>query len=125
MKIQSSYIFLRNLRFHAFHGMLPQECITGNDYLVNVRIKFPLSDVFQTDCITDTISYADAYECIRREMEKPSQLLEHVAGRIGKCLIDSHPVIEEVDIEIMKINPPMGADCDGAGVELHLTNGKN
>lgn len=125
MKIQSSYIFLRNLRFHAFHGMLPQECITGNDYLVNVRIKFPLSDVFQTDCITDTISYADAYECIRREMEKPSQLLEHVAGRIGKCLIDSYPVIEEVDIEIMKINPPMGADCDGAGVELHLTNGKN
>lgn len=125
MKIQSSYIFLRNLRFHAFHGMLPQECITGNDYLVNVRIKFPLSDVFQTDCITDTISYADAYECIRREMEKPSQLLEHVAGRIGRCLIDSYPVIEEVDIEIMKINPPMGADCDGAGVELHLTNGKN
>ena len=125
MKIQSSYIFLRNLRFHAFHGMLPQECITGNDYLVNVRIKFPLSDVFQTDCITDTISYADAYECIRREMEKPSQLLEHVAGRIGKCLIDSYPVIEEVDIEIMKINPPMGADCDGAGIELHLTNGKN
>lgn len=125
MKIQSSYIFLRNLRFHAFHGMLPQECITGNDYLVNVRIKFPLSDVFQTDSIADTISYADAYECIRREMEKPSQLLEHVAGRIGKCLIDSYPVIEEVDIEIMKINPPMGADCDGAGVELHLTNGKN
>lgn len=125
MKIQSSYIFLRNLRFHAFHGMLPQESVTGNDYLVNVRIKFPLSDVFKTDCIADTISYADAYECIRREMEKPSQLLEHVAGRIGKCLIDSHPVIEEVDIEIMKINPPMGADCDGAGVELHLTNGKN
>lgn len=125
MKIQSSYIFLRNLRFHAFHGMLPQECITGNDYLVNARIKFPLSDVFQTDCITDTISYADAYECIRREMEKPSQLLEHVAGRIGKCLIDSYPAVEEVDIEIMKINPPMGADCDGAGVELHLTNGKN
>ena len=61
----------------------------------------------------------------RREMEKPSQLLEHVAGRIGRCLIDSYPVIEEVDIEIMKINPPMGADCDGAGVELHLTNGKN
>lgn len=125
MKIQSSYIFLRNLRFHAFHGMLPQECITGNDYLVTVRIKFPLSDVFQTDCIADTISYADAYECIRSEMEKPSQLLEHVAGRIGRCLINSYPVIEEVDIEIMKINPPMGADCDGAGVELHLTNGKN
>ena len=125
MKIQSSHTPLRNLRFHAFHGMLPQECITGNDYLVNVRIKFPLSDVFQTDCITDTISYADAYECIRREMEKPSQLLEHVAGRIGKCLIDSYPAVGEVDIEIMKINPPMGADCDGAGVELHLTNGKN
>ena len=125
MKIQSSYIFLRNLRFHAFHGMLPQESVTGNDYLVNVRIKFPLSDVFQTDCIADTIRYADAYECIRREMEKTSQLLEHVAGRMGKCLIDSYPVIEEVDIEIMKINPPMGADCDGAGVELHLTNGKN
>ncbi|MBD9259822.1 MAG: dihydroneopterin aldolase, partial [Prevotella sp.] len=25
---------------------------------------------------------------------------------------------------IMKVNPPFGADCDGAGIEVHLMNYK-
>ncbi len=32
MKLMSSKIYLRNVRFHAFHGVLPQERIVGNDY---------------------------------------------------------------------------------------------
>ena len=34
------------------------------------------------------------------------------------------PQIAAVDVKLIKINPPMGADCDGAGVELHLINDK-
>ena len=41
MKIQSGEIILQNLRFHAFHGVMPQERFVGNDYVLNLRISYP------------------------------------------------------------------------------------
>ena len=72
--------------------------------------------------ITDTISYADLYEVVKAEMEKPSQLLEHVALRIIKAITARWPQIGTVDLRLAKDNPPMGADCKGAGVEMHFIN---
>ena len=43
MKLMSSKIYLRNVRFHAFHGVLPQEGIVGNDYLVNLVLDYDFS----------------------------------------------------------------------------------
>jgi dihydroneopterin aldolase len=57
-------------------------------------------------------------------MAVPSNLLEHVAGRIAKAVMSAYPEILSVDIKLTKTNPPMGADCKGAGVEIHLINDK-
>ena len=78
----------------------------------------------QTDELQDTVSYADIYTLLKEEMTVPSKLLEHVAGRIGERLFAELPAIQSLDISIMKVNPPFGADCDGAGVEVHLMNYK-
>ena len=56
---------------------------------------------------------------VQREMDVPSQLLEHVAGRIAKAIVAVFPEVTSVYLELIKRNPPMGADCDGAGVEIH------
>ena len=47
----------------------------------------------------------------------------HIALReIVKELLVEFPKIKSIDIELTKLNPPMGADCVGAGVELHIKN---
>ena len=120
MKLESSYINLLGLRFHAYHGVLEQEQIVGNDYCLDVRMKYDISKAMLSDNIDDTLNYAKAYELIREEMMIPSQLLEHVAYRIGSRLIKQFPEIENIDIRLTKKNPPMGADGDGAKIELHL-----
>ena len=53
-------------------------------------------------------------------MAVPSGLIEHVAGRIGDRLFRLFPKIEKVELKIIKQNPPMGADGDGAGIEVCL-----
>lgn len=78
----------------------------------------------QTDELSGTINYAEVYELLKREMAKPSKLLEHVVGRIGDSLFAAYPSIKEIQLSVTKINPPMGADSDGAGVEVVLTNDK-
>lgn len=124
MKLMSSKIYLRNVRFHAFHGVLPQEEIVGNDYLVNLVLDYDFSSVMKTDDLQGTLNYAEVYQKVREEMAVPSKLLEHVAGRIAHRLFSDFPEIQKLQLSITKVNPPMGADSDGAGVEVVLTNDK-
>ena len=51
-------------------------------------------------------------------MALQSNLVEHVAGRIGRRVLAEFPLADNVRVEVVKLNPPMGAACDGAGVEL-------
>lgn len=124
MKLMSSKIYLRNVRFHAFHGVLPQEGIVGNDYLVNLVLDYDFSSAMETDDLQGTLNYAEVYQKVREEMVTPSKLLEHVAGRIAHRLFSDFPEIQKLQLSITKVNPPMGADSDGAGVEVVLTNDK-
>ncbi|MBF1554796.1 MAG: dihydroneopterin aldolase, partial [Prevotella pleuritidis] len=43
MQLESSHIYLRDLRFHAYHGVLPQERVIGNEYVVNVQIDYSVA----------------------------------------------------------------------------------
>lgn len=124
MKLMSSKIYLRNVRFHAFHGVLPREGIVGNDYLVNLVLDYDFSSAMKTDDLQGTLNYAEVYQKVREEMAVPSKLLEHVAGRIAHRLFSDFPEIQKLQLSITKVNPPMGADSDGAGVEVVLTNDK-
>lgn len=124
MKLMSSKIYLRNVRFHAFHGVLAQEGIVGNDYLVNLVLDYDFSSAMKTDDLQGTLNYAEVYQKVREEMAVPSKLLEHVAVRIAHRLFSDFPEIQKLQLSITKVNPPMGADSDGAGVEVVLTNDK-
>ena len=124
MKIASSYVFLREVRFHAFHGVLPQERLVGADFTVSLRAAVNVGAAVDSDDVATTLNYATLYEVVKAEMAVTSQLLEHVAGRIGQAVFDRFPQVAWLDVTVTKQNPPMGADCQGAGVELHLINDK-
>ena len=115
-------IIINKARFHAYHGVMPQEQTVGNDYEVSIQIGHDFTHAMQTDDLSHTISYADVYQIISQEMQTPSKLIEHLAGRICKKLFDTYPNITKIDLNIIKKNPPMGADCEGAGVRVIMTN---
>lgn len=121
MKINNSYIFLKDIRCYAYHGVAPQENLIGNEYVIHLRLKVDISQAAETDEVTDTVSYAEVHEVVKTEMSIPSKLLEHVCNRIIRELFTRFPSIEEVKISLSKRNPPMGADIDSAGVELHCS----
>ena len=119
-----TFIRIEKLRIRAFHGVLPQERQVGGDFTVTLRIGYPWQRAMESDDVADTLDYAAVYRLVRSEMAVPSQLLEHVAGRITKALLRQYPLITTIDLWLTKVTPPMGADCEGAGVELHLINDK-
>ena len=120
-KVKSEgYIFLRNVRFYAFHGVMPQEQKVGGEFLVDLRVGYPIEKAMETDEVSDTLNYAELYALVKQEMDTPSRLLEHVAGRIIRTIQDRFPQVSSINLKITKKNPPMGADCDGAGVEVRF-----
>ena len=121
MKINSSYILLKEIRCYAYHGVAPQENLIGNEYLIDLKLKVDISKAARTDEVTDTVNYAEVHQVIKNEMAVPSKLLEHVSGRIIQKLFDQFPCIEEIELRLSKRNPPMGADIESAGIELHCS----
>ena len=107
MTITQGSIRLQDMRFYAYHGVMEQERRVGGEYLVSLQVEADLSGL---------------YEVVRRVMAEPSQLLEHVAGRIGQCVLEEFPQITALTVSVTKCNPPMGADCKGASVELRIEN---
>ena len=125
MKCEDSVVFIDDLRLYAFHGVLPQERRVGGWYRVSLRVHYNIYNAMQSDCVDDTLNYADLCALVRSEMALPSQLVEHVAGRIAQRVFEQFPQSSAVDVRVTKENPPMSVDCAGAGVELHLINNKN
>lgn len=124
MKLSESCISLTGLRFHAYHGVMPQERSVGNDYVVDVRIKIDVSKAMRSDKVNDTLDYSEVYRIVCQEMKVPSNLLECVAYRIGDSIGRRFLLVDAIDVKVTKLNPPIEADCDGASVELHLINDK-
>ena len=122
MKITQSSIRLHDMRFYAYHGVMEQERRVGGEYLVSLQVEADLSRAVNSDSVADTVNYAQLYEVVKREMAEPSQLLEHVAGRIGQRVLDRFPQVTALTVSVTKCNPPMGADSKGASVELRIKN---
>jgi dihydroneopterin aldolase len=105
------------MKFHAFHGVMEEERIIGGTFLADISYTIDTNAV-DTDDIKDTISYADIYDLIRDEMIKPSQLIEHVAGRILKTVKDRYPQMQEITIKISKLTPPVNGEAEKATVTI-------
>ncbi len=121
LHITHSTIFVNDIQLHAYHGVMPQEQLTGNDYLVSVSAQYPIDKAITTDDVQHTLNYAMVYDIVKEEMGISSKLVEHVAGRIAQHLMKQFADISAVQVRITKLNPPMGAQCAGAGVEVEMT----
>lgn len=116
--LSDAQIALRGLTFFAFHGVLPEERQQGNRFVVDLVLEADISRAVCTDNLDDTVNYAEVYEVVRREMAVPSQLLEHVCGRIATALLDAFAPLQRVRVSVTKRNPPIegAGSCESAVV---------
>lgn len=113
-------VYVKDLRLHAFHGVLPQERLVGNDYVVNVTVEYPWLPATESDDVADTLNYATLTDIICSEMSVSSKLLEHVAGRLVEAICTEFPKTLGIRIDIRKVAPPISHDTDGCGVSLYV-----
>lgn len=137
-------IELEKMRFYARHGVFPQERTVGNWFEVSVSLTYEAdADMAPDDNLAGTINYARVAEIVAHEMAIPSQLLETVALRIRRALLDAFassasdvasastvatsvptvvtdasPIITSGSIRVAKITPPLGLPLASASATL-------
>ena len=111
-------INVNGIRVYAFHGCLPEEGKIGGEYVVDVRITGNFKEAEATDELADTVDYCVVFEAVKREMAIRSKLIEHAAARIVSALRIAYPNVEQFDVKVTKINPPMNGDVREVSFEI-------
>lgn len=111
-------ISLNNLRFYSYHGVFNEERVTGNEFEVNLTIKLPYKEEMNEDRLDYTVSYADLFSIVKKEMDRPRKLLETVAIEIVKGIQRKFPELKGGSIEIEKKRPPIPEMIGTASVKL-------
>jgi dihydroneopterin aldolase len=111
-------IELENMEFFAHHGCFEEEKITGNKFIVNLKIIADESLSETTDNINDAVNYQTIYNIVCREMKQTSNLLENVCKRITDAIYEEVKNIKNITVKISKLNPPIGGKTGSASVTM-------
>ena len=111
-------IELEGMEFVAYHGCLESERLNGNTFLVDFLGETDLRKAAKNDMLDDTVNYGEIYMAVKAEMEIPSDLLEHVAGRIVNAIAEKFPQFVRFSVRVSKKMPPVDGPVRWSRVTL-------
>ena len=100
-------VSLRGAEFFALHGFYPEEQLLGCKFVVDIDVAFYTAADMTNDHIADTVNYEQLYHIAETEMRHTRKLLEAVAQSIADRIRDEYPFIENIQVELKKLNPPL------------------
>jgi len=109
-------IEIEKMEFYAFHGHFKEEQIVGNKFLIDLTIEADLEKASETDRLEDTLDYQVAFRLVKKEMDKNSNLLEHIGKRILDSIYSNLEGVKKATVRIRKMNPPMGGHINSVAV---------
>ena len=90
--------------------------------MVSLTMEVDTAIAAKTDDLSQTVNYQEVFETVKREMEIPSRLLEHVTQRIIGAVLQRFPAIEEITVSVSKVNPPLGGQVGKVTVTMQQRN---
>ena len=123
MQTKEYIIERKGIHLYAFHGVMEQERSVGAWFTVDIGLKINDFRSLECDDINGTVSYADVYEIIKKEMGKQSLLLENVCYRISKKIYCKFGQVSNISVTLSKDTPPMGGDRLNASVTINTSRG--
>ena len=111
-------IHLRGLEFYAYHGVLPEEIVLGQRFLIDMDIFFNLRQAGSSDQVGDTIHYGEVYQVIKACVtEDRHQLIEHLAEQIAQRVLEQFSC-ESIRVEVHKPQAPIPGIFRDVSVEI-------
>jgi dihydroneopterin aldolase/2-amino-4-hydroxy-6-hydroxymethyldihydropteridine diphosphokinase len=111
-------ISLHGVRARGFHGVLPDERVQGQDFVVDVLLDVDLSRAAASDDLAHTVSYAEvAADVVALVEGEPLDLIETLAHRVADAVL-ARPLVEAVEVTVHKPQAPVGVPFGDVAVTI-------
>jgi len=113
-------IAIEGMRFHAFVGWHEEEKVIGNEIQVDLYLNVS-SNQSDDDVLQKTVNYETVFDAVKLVMNERINLLETVCKKIITSVTTLSPSIEEIEVRVSKMNPPLPGRVDRVFVEESWT----
>ncbi|MBN9026426.1 MAG: dihydroneopterin aldolase [Rhizobiales bacterium] len=112
-------IFINDLRFFGFHGVLPEEAVLGQRFRVDVTAELDLAEAGRTDDLTKTVHYGEMAVLIE-EIGRTHRykLIEALAEAIAKAVFETYPPVERLTVRVTKPEAPVPLATGVISIEI-------
>ncbi len=108
-----------DLEIFAKHGVLPEENILGQKFLVSAFMYTDTTRAGLNDSLEDSVNYADVCHFITNYLtDNTFKLLEAAVENLATQLLLSYPLIHKVVLEIKKPSAPIGLPLKYVSVKI-------
>ncbi len=112
-------IQIKNLEVFARHGVLPEENVLGQKFLVSAVLYMDLRKAGKTDDLQNSLDYGGICHFMEQYLQEHTfRLLEAAAERLAEELLLRMPILEKVTLEIKKPWAPVGLSLETVSVEI-------
>lgn len=113
-------VVLAGMEFHGRHGVLAEEARLGARFVVDVELHWDFVGI--ADDIAQAANYAEVYETVRAVViGPPVQLIEVLAGRIARAVLEDQPLLSGVTVRVHKPHAPIPGIFRDVFAELSLS----
>ena len=113
-------MILSGLKVYAWHGVYEEEREKGQNFIINARIFYDTVSVAETDSVEDTIDYAKVSLYINEYMRVHQfNLIETVANKLARKLLIKFPLIQSIELEVMKPEAPIPVPFSNVSVRVN------
>lgn len=116
-----TFISVRGLQSYGYHGLFQEERTLGQRFVFNLRCE--LSP--QVSHLDDTLDRSVGYDVLAQDVvsissERKFRTVEALAETIARRLLETHSMINSVQVQVSKFSPPMAHALESATVEILL-----
>jgi len=112
-------IIIKDLEIFAYHGVLEEEKINGQTFVVSAELFLDLREAGIKDDLSKTVNYAQVCQLINDTVTKEKfDLIEAVAEAVADAILLKFDMIKEVHITISKPMAPIPMTFDTVCVDI-------
>jgi 7,8-dihydroneopterin aldolase/epimerase/oxygenase len=118
-RLAMTAVHLKDLQFHAHHGLYDGEDKVGGPFEVQLSVWYkpavPITKLEQT------INYVALFGIVKQHMLQRSSLIEQTAESICEHIYQAFPFINNIEISIFKCSPPIENFQGKTGITMQKT----
>ena len=109
-------ISLNKIRFYGQHALYVEERKVGNEFEIDLHVHYQTGENV-IHSMSSTINYVSLYNLLKAEMQQPRELLETFLMETVEKIHLSFPLVEKVEISILKLQAPIAGVQGAVGVQ--------